>query len=207
MIAHKTCSICITRCIEESLQPTAIQHIKISRGKDTLTTKSAIDPAFTGEGLLQSAEQWETRNRVIVQEMHGLMQKYAERQTGLALEVGCTEGHLTDALAARTDYTWYGVEPVIKSVMRSKGGIEIRPGFAHEISFPNEHFDCVVFANVYEHILPKWRMDSIKEINRVLRPGGVVIGQLPNPYFPISLTVGCRLWVGCPTACNANIGN
>jgi len=46
-------------------------------------------------------------------------------------------------------------------------------------------FDSVVLANVYEHILPERRAASLAEIRRVLVPGGVIVGQLPNPRFPI----------------------
>ena len=42
-----------------------------------------------------------------------------------------------------------------------------------------------LFANVYEHVLPEKRAASLAEIRRVLRPGGHVVGQIPNPYFPI----------------------
>jgi SAM-dependent methyltransferase len=58
-------------------------------------------------------------------------------------------------------------------------------GVAHAIPFSDESFDCVVLANVYEHIEPDLRDASLREIRRVLAPGGILVGQLPNPYFPI----------------------
>jgi SAM-dependent methyltransferase len=42
-----------------------------------------------------------------------------------------------------------------------------------------------MLANVYEHVFPERRVASFEEIRRVLAPGGVVVGQIPNPYFPI----------------------
>jgi hypothetical protein len=38
---------------------------------------------------------------------------------------------------------------------------------------------------VYEHIDPARRQASLTELRRVLAPGGILVGQLPNPHFPI----------------------
>jgi SAM-dependent methyltransferase len=38
---------------------------------------------------------------------------------------------------------------------------------------------------VFEHIAPEARDRSFLETRRVLKPGGVLVGQIPNPYFPI----------------------
>ena len=40
-------------------------------------------------------------------------------------------------------------------------------------------------ANVFEHIPPDERVTSLREMFRVLKPGGAVVGQIPNPYFLI----------------------
>ena len=61
----------------------------------------------------------------------------------------------------------------------------MRPGKANDLKHPDGSFDAAVFANVFEHVFPEERLGSLSEIFRVLRPGGIVAGQLPNPYFPI----------------------
>jgi SAM-dependent methyltransferase len=53
------------------------------------------------------------------------------------------------------------------------------------IPYPDAYFDAAVLANVFEHITPDTRQQSLDEISRVLRPGGILAGQIPNPYFPI----------------------
>src|SRR6185312_14021677 len=63
--------------------------------------------------------------------------------------------------------------------------IELLPGSAHALPFRHDFFRCAVFANVYEHVIPDRRGESLAELRRVLAPGGIIVGQLPNPYFPI----------------------
>jgi SAM-dependent methyltransferase len=80
---------------------------------------------------------------------------------------------------------WWGLDPAIDKKQLSPHGIELLHGYAHDIPFPDAYFDCLVFANVYEHINPEWRAPTLAEMHRVLVPGGILVGQLPNPYFPI----------------------
>jgi SAM-dependent methyltransferase len=92
---------------------------------------------------------------------------------------------LPDILMHGTHLRWWGIDPVFTEAATAPSGAELLPGWAHAIPFPDAWFDCVVLANVYEHIQPELRAPSLADIKRVLRPGGVVVGQLPNPYFPI----------------------
>lgn len=49
------------------------------------------------------------------------------------------------------------------------------------LPFKNDSFDCVVFAEVYEHLQTPWR--AVHEICRVLKPRGLLLGSTPNPSF------------------------
>lgn len=69
-------------------------------------------------------------------------------------------------------------------------GIEIDPAFAradvliHDISqgipFPEGAYDFVFCLEVLEHVPDPF--GTLAEIRRVLRPGGVLIASVPNPY-------------------------
>lgn len=141
--------------------------------------------ALAGKGLLQSRKEWDTRNQVLADTLSRLVNRYAPRSTGAALDVGCQSGLLTDALNRRTDYAWAGIEPTLAEEATSPNGARLIPGKADEIRFPDGEFDVVLFANVFEHVLPEERDRSLREMFRVLTAGGAVVGQIPNPYFPI----------------------
>jgi ubiquinone/menaquinone biosynthesis C-methylase UbiE len=93
---------------------------------------------------------------------------------------------LTEQLQELTHVpNWAGIDPTLTEETVTHRGCVLRPGRASELGFPDETFDVAVFANVFEHIPPAERHESFREIYRVLKAGGVVVGQLPNPYFPI----------------------
>lgn len=90
------------------------------------------------------------------------------------LDVGCAEGYLAELLAAR-GHAIVGVEgdPGAAATARARG-IEVR-----EANLDHEHldatgFECVVFADVLEHLLYPER------ILRAARPAGRAVVSLPN---------------------------
>ena len=137
-----------------------------------------------GRGLLPSPQEWAARNRILADGLAQLINDHARISTGRALDVGSQWGVLLDSLAPRTKMQWWGADPLVER-HRTALGSELVPGIASRLPFPDATFDCAVLANVYEHIPPAERDASVAEIARVLVPGGVLVGQLPNPYFPI----------------------
>lgn len=140
---------------------------------------------LAGVGLLQSEEEWATRNNILSSTLSQLINDYRAPGALRALDVGCQAGDPVDMLASQTRLSWWGVDPKIKDEVMSKTGIRLSHGSADYLPFPDSFFDCVVLANVYEHILPLLYTASLLEIKRVLKEGGILVGQLPNPYFPI----------------------
>ena len=150
-----------------------------------MATAESERNGYSGKGLLQSPEEWDVRNRVLVETIGELIDRYAPPGATDALDIGAMHGTLTDAWAARTPFAWRGIDPGLAGPTRSTAGVELDHGFSNELAFESESFDVIVLANVYEHIQPAARLASFQEARRVLRPGGVLIGQIPNPYFPI----------------------
>ncbi len=138
---------------------------------------------LSGRGLQQSPEQWAQRGALLVDSMSDLAARNTVTPIGAGLDVGCQEGKLTDGLAHRLGGTWHGIDPGIEAPTRSQDGFELVHGWAHELPYASESFDVCVLANVFEHIAPSQRAASLAEIRRVLRPNGILVGQIPNPYF------------------------
>jgi ubiquinone/menaquinone biosynthesis C-methylase UbiE len=136
--------------------------------------------------LLQTEQEWETRNTVLSRHLADLIEEYSAPSATDGIEIGCQEGALTEQLQQLTHIpTWAGIDPKLTEETVTDRGCVLRPGRANQLSFSDNSFDVAVFANVFEHIPPAERDASLQEIYRILRPGGVVVGQLPNPYFPI----------------------
>lgn len=140
---------------------------------------------MAGKALLQTPEEWDARNRLLAESVGLLIASHVRPTTAQALDLGCQTGKLIDLLAPRTELAWRGVDPKIEAPVRTAVGAELTHGWGHELPFDDGAFDCVVFANVYEHVAPSYRQRTMKEIRRVLAPSGVLIGQIPNPHFPI----------------------
>ena len=140
---------------------------------------------LVGRGLLQSQEDWNVRNRVLAENMCRLAEQYLPGSKDRGLDVGCQAGDLTDYLNMHTAMAWDGIDPVLQGLQKSPQGATLHPAAADSIPYPDSHFDCLLLANVFEHIPPGRRHASFKEMYRVLRPEGIVVGQIPNPYFPI----------------------
>jgi SAM-dependent methyltransferase len=140
---------------------------------------------LTRRKFLQTPEEFATRSRILATTLNELIRRHIHVETFQGLDLGCQSGALTDMLESLPDFKWWGVDPIIEEPILSPKGAKLLPGWAHQLSFPDSYFDCVVLANVYEHVSPEQRTPSLAEIHRVLDKGGILVGQLPNPYFPI----------------------
>jgi SAM-dependent methyltransferase len=92
----------------------------------------------------------------------------AERGSGRLLEIGArARSGLThiDGLPADWDYVGFDIVP--------GPNVDVQ-GDAHELSkhFEPESFDAVLSVSTFEHLAMPWKV--VVEINRVLRPGGLV---------------------------------
>jgi SAM-dependent methyltransferase len=143
------------------------------------------DDPLAGSGLLQSREEWAVRDRVLAGSLAEMVRDNVRTAGGRGLDVGCQRGGLIDQIADETGLSWTGIDPILEESAFTQKGAPIGPGRADQIPYPDAHFDAAILANVFEHILPDARQRSLDEIYRVLVPGGILVGQIPNPYFPI----------------------
>ena len=108
----------------------------------------------------------------------------AARIAGDVLEIGTGAGYGIEVVAprARRFVTVYKHAPAPE--LLELPNVEFRQAEVPPLDFPKQSFDCVISFQVIEHI--KRDAEFVREIHRVLRPGGRFIVTTPNA--PMSLT-------------------
>ena len=107
---------------------------------------------------------------------------------GRWLDCGCADGGYSRALVSYGADFVSGVEVLPERVaearLRSAGleGVEYLVGESENLPFPNEQFDGVLLNEVLEHVADE--QQTLREIYRVLRPGGHLALFSPNRWFP-----------------------
>jgi SAM-dependent methyltransferase len=101
------------------------------------------------------------------------------RQTNWLLDVGAGAG-LFLHVAQRDGWQVQGVEIASGGVefARSRLGLDVIQGRMTESNLPDHRYDVVTLQETIEHLLDP--MADLKEIHRVLRPGGVLSITTPN---------------------------
>ena len=104
---------------------------------------------------------------------------------GRVLDIGAGRGEI---LKVARDLSWeaVGIEPSIKFAERAReySGAEVYESLQDR--FPSESFDFVLLGGVIEHLYNP--NETIREISRILKPGGVLFLDAPNEsglYFQL----------------------
>lgn len=113
--------------------------------------------------------------------LHRLLLDAAGVRSGQrVLEIGCGTGNLITALARRTPgVDAVGIDPDPAALRRArrkaaKAGAEIRfeVAFAARLPLPDDHVDHVLSSLMMHHLDDTGREQALREVARVLRPGG-----------------------------------
>jgi SAM-dependent methyltransferase len=117
---------------------------------------------------------------------------------GPVLDLGCGRGELL-LLLREAGFEATGVEgdPALAEAARRRG-LDIVEGDVLEVlkGQDAENRGSVTAIHLFEHLTPVNLMAVLAEIRRVLRPGGLLIAECPNPH---SLRVGASLYWQDPT--------
>lgn len=96
------------------------------------------------------------------------------------LDLGCRYGALTRVYAEGNSVVGMDVDHEALAEA-AKLGIETHHGDVSEpLPFADAAFDVVVCGELLEHL--PWPERTVVEVFRVLRPGGVFVGSVPNAY-------------------------
>jgi O-antigen chain-terminating methyltransferase len=134
------------------------------------------------------------------EEIHHRMDRYLPdlQPKTPVLDLGCGRGELL-LLLREAGVEAIGVEgdPALSEAARRRG-LEIVEGDVLEVlkDLESESRGAVTAVHFFEHLTPAYLAAVLAEIRRVLRPGGLLIAECPNPH---SLRVGASLYWQDPT--------
>ena len=101
------------------------------------------------------------------------------------LELGCGLGHLIGLL--QDDYRCVGIDLADYSIEQTKLNAPRAVAYvqsADDLSrFGTSEFSVVVALHLVEHLPDP--QDSIRQVNRILKPGGLFLFATPNPIYPL----------------------
>ncbi len=110
-----------------------------------------------------------------------LMGRFEERlgKCGKFLDVGCGAGELLWA-AKHSGWEAEGVDPSKEfiEIGRERLGVEGRAVTLEEAGFPDNYFDAAAMSSIIEHLYNPF--ETLREVHRVLRPGGLLWFDAPN---------------------------
>jgi 2-polyprenyl-3-methyl-5-hydroxy-6-metoxy-1,4-benzoquinol methylase len=137
--------------------------------------------------LLSLAYAWGMRKRTgfVTRAMPG----------GRLLDVGCGAGIFLEAMQALPGWSVEGVElkQSVAEQVNQRLGIPVFPGTLESANFPDESFDAVTLWDVLEHVLDA--PETLGQIARILRPGGVFVARVPN-WASFDRSLFGQAWAG-----------
>lgn len=106
-----------------------------------------------------------------------LIQKFAGGKN--LLDIGCAQGFFLFS-ASKAGYTTKGIEISQDAAVYAirEFGLDVEAKPFEELRFPENHFDVVTLWQVLEHV--PYPLMTLKEVHRILKPGGLVVASTPN---------------------------
>ena len=118
--------------------------------------------------------------------------KYSLNESGTMLDVGCGEGrHIFGIMQNYPEMKCIGLDMDNDSLVKaeegyeffesiSNAGAEFLKGSAYSLPFQNNSLDLIICSEVLEHL--HHYNDAVKEIHRVLKPGGKFYASVPASW-------------------------
>lgn len=106
---------------------------------------------------------------------------------GRVLDLGCGSGSNVRALLG-LGYDAHGCDLAFRpgphlDHLQREGRLSLFPLSPYRLPFPDAHFDAIVSFSVMEHVANY--DETIAEMRRVLKPGGVTLHEFPSRWRPI----------------------
>ena len=110
--------------------------------------------------------------------------KYFNKGDRKVLDVGCNTGRGGQILRQlNNDLELTGLDVIEERINKIPGGVYQRliVSRADQVDVPTDFFDAAVAGEVIEHIHPNDILPVLKEMRRILKPGGRLLMTTPNP--------------------------
>lgn len=122
-------------------------------------------------------EQWRRMMEVVFQTSLDRIARYGFRQ-GTLLDIGCGHGFFLEK-ARKRGWSVYGIEPCAHAQKyAAEKNMTVDSCALFERAYQDEMFDVVTLFYVLEHLPQPIRY--LKEIHRILKPGGIVLVRVPH---------------------------
>jgi SAM-dependent methyltransferase len=140
-----------------------------------------------------SAEDWGVQKRL------QFVLSHLDPPVGRLLDVGCGKGAYLDTLSLRSSML-VGIDSAGERLVtarsrRTHPNIHLAQMEAEQLAFADGSFDAATMIETLEHLADG--VAAIREVARLLRPGGMLLISVPNRLFPFEthpVRVGDRLY-------------
>ena len=128
----------------------------------------------------------DTAQPIAMEKRLSIIRRIAKKKGARFLDCGCGAGEYVFTLTKYNVIDAFGLEfdeaKVRKAQTHPHYGARVRQGDLQQMPFPDGNFDYALLNEVLEHVPDESR--ALKEIFRVLAPGGLLFVFSPNRWFP-----------------------
>lgn len=148
----------------------------------TSTDLSAIQGSWEEPIIQMYLDEREAKSKNVIDALIHINRHYPGK--GKILDVGCFCGLFLNA-AKEAGWECQGIEPLVMPSIYARGyyHLNIITDTLKETSFPENEFDVITYFQVIEH-LPAPDLE-IRKIKKILKPGGLLVIEVPNIDTPL----------------------
>jgi len=159
---------------------------------DATAQRASNVAGYESDEAVETYGEWATQEGLHASEER-VVERYFDPDAGRVLDLGCGAGRTTAVLADRGfDVTGVDVSAAMVREARQRfPGLAVQRGDATDLAFRDDSFQHVLFSYCgLDLVYPESaRVDALREIRRVLAPGGVFAFSTHNSLYNVPAVV------------------